>query len=250
MLHSPSGGKTWCGQCERNVSLAEGAACTKAFCKAPKPSEEAKIGFPPQAPKPDLVAPKAVDADPSLIRRIERERRKAAPEPDPEPDPEPEESVTDKPDRRPGLTRKQTKLLDHLESIAVDGLVKVSYSDVAEPIGSKKESVLLLFRSLEREGYVTIVDRPGGRAKTTYRLLKQDEPPPPTKKLEDLMTSEDQPWEAVAEPVTAAQQRCGNCRFSRAITIGHMVCRRLPPAHTVGHPKIKADDWCGEWRLK
>jgi hypothetical protein len=228
------------------VKPAEGAACIKAFCKGLKPVEETKIGFPAQPPKPDLVAPKAVDVDPSLIERVKRERAKRVPPP-PDPEPEPEEVMPEPKITRPGLTKKQTQLFDLMEKRATDRLVKASYADLAGPVGTTPTAVMSLVKALTRERYVEIISRPGGRGKTTYRLLEREADTKPAAEpadTEPLAQTDDAPF------VTAASQKCANCQFSHAMTIGHMVCRRLPPIHTVGHPKVQATDWCGEWRLK
>ena len=47
-----------------------------------------------------------------------------------------------------------------------------------------------------------------------------------------------------------ADQRCGNCRYSRVDDVGKGHCHRHAPQS--GHcgsewPIVYSDDWCGEW---
>lgn len=75
-------------------------------------------------------------------------------------------------ERRGGLSIKQDLLLREMQARAdAKGMVKISFNDVFADIQCSTPScVSPLMKALEAMGRIVVVARPGGRAKTTYRL--------------------------------------------------------------------------------
>ena len=46
-------------------------------------------------------------------------------------------------------------------------------------------------------------------------------------------------------------EECKNCRFSKDVDCGYLLCRRYPPSVGVNHdnyPEVSRGKWCGEWK--
>lgn len=175
--HSTVGGKKWCEQCEALQAPAAAKACRSRFCKlkATLPPELC-LGFekPPGAVTDPPRPP--VEVHPAVIEQIKRR-------------PRPPSGKRNQRDEN-GLTHRERRLLEEMKRRADpdDGTVAVSFNDVFEAIGCTCPSAVSpIMRSLEGFKLVTIVHRPGGRAKTLYLIHGHAKKPPigPRRRFDD-----------------------------------------------------------------
>lgn len=236
-MASPIGGKSWCDQCESLQAPGSVAACRSQWCKLKKPGES-------------IVVPPVVDVDPELAARAARRFNGGSPFKKPEaPVIEVQADQTPEPRRyRPRkprfeLTVREQRLLDNMRALAANGRVTASFADLMEGVASCPSSVSPVMGRLLHMGKVTIVERPGGRGKTTYAIegivsveaVVTDPPPAPF----------------AADNWVAAQiagESCETCRFlhrGRQLQSHH--CRRNPPTMG-GFPPTQPGSWCGEYQ--
>lgn len=136
------------------------------------------------------------------------------------------------------LAGRERVLLDNLTKIAIDGLATASFADLEDGVATMPSGVAPVMKRLIARGMVAIVARPGGRAKTTYRIEGAEKAT-----VTPLHLVETPPMKAQPEPT----ESCALCHFGKALRIGTMVCRRYPPS-SGRFPTVTADDWCGEWQ--
>lgn len=260
-------GKEWCRQCERLQAAGAVRACKSQWCqlKALLPADET-IGFAEAQP---IAAP--VDVAPQIIARVERadrpvtQRRYELAEPVERRKPGPKRGPRPNRDAN-GLTPMTHRLLEAMKKRAdkANGEVAVSFNDVFDEIGCTTPSTVSPhMTTLIEKRLVTIIERKGGRAKTRYLIHGFAEKPPIGEPPAHIVGERTVEADELAEPPVVVEpetrvvagltvqifaEECGSCRFSKCVTIGRIICRRMPPDARTGSPTVKQDDWCGEYQ--